>query len=30
LPVLTAKVYRLASGFHYPDWVVRLAKPELD
>jgi glycine amidinotransferase len=30
LPPLTAKVYRLASGFRYPDWMVRLAQRELD
>jgi len=30
LPSLTAKVYRLASGFRYPYWMVRLAQRELD
>lgn len=30
LPPLAAKVYRLAAGFRYPKWMVRLAQRELD
>jgi glycine amidinotransferase len=30
LPPLAAKVFRLAGGFHYPNWMVRLAQRELD
>ena len=30
LPPLAAKVFRLAGGFRYPNWMVRLAQRELD
>jgi glycine amidinotransferase len=30
LPQFTAKAYRLAAGFRYPKWMVRLAQRELD
>ena len=30
LPPLAAKAYRLAAGFRYPKWMVRLAQLELD
>jgi glycine amidinotransferase len=30
LPPLAARLYRLAAGFRYPKWMVRLAQRELD